>query len=415
VRDAIRTIETLRDRQQKMETPSLGDRDAFGVRVGAAGAVVQVFQMRSGRVVDRTELIEEKSVEPAAGEPASVGADETPGRRFVEVEIVTAALQQFYAERAAPPEVHIPVDLGAEDREALEQWLAERSGRRVRLLVPRRGEKRGLLDLASRNAAMAYQTHFSDGATAAFDALDTLRAVLNLPALPRRIECFDISTLQGRETVASMVVCVEGRMRRSEYRKFRIRGQAPRPTTSAETSSGPRGPEAQGVGPDDFAAMHEVVVRRYRRLLEQGGPFPDLILIDGGKGQLTAAYGALRDLGIDRLIAVGIAKQEELLFTRDRVDGIALPHDDAALRLIQRIRDEAHRFAVTFHRTARRARDLRSEVDEIPGIGPRRRKQLLSTFGSVAGVRRASREELARVVGAKAAEAVLRHFEAVRT
>jgi excinuclease ABC subunit C len=163
---------------------------------------------------------------------------------------------------------------------------------------------------------------------------------------------------------------------------------------------------------DDFKSMHEVVLRRYRRVLEHGEPFPDLILIDGGKGQLTAAYAALRDLGLERLVAVGIAKQEEMLFTRDRTDGIALPSGHAALLLIQRIRDEAHRFAVTFHRRARRMRDLRSALDDIPGIGPRRRKQLLTTFGSVAGVRRASREDLTSTVGPQAADAVLRHFAA---
>jgi excinuclease ABC subunit C len=156
--------------------------------------------------------------------------------------------------------------------------------------------------------------------------------------------------------------------------------------------------------------MREVVLRRYRRVLEHGGPFPDLILIDGGKGQLTAAYAALRVVGLDKLIAVGIAKQEELLFTRDRAEVIALPRESAALRLLQRIRDEAHRFAVTFHRRSRTKRDFQSELDDIPGIGVRRRKQLLSLFGSVAGVRRASREELEAQVGAKVAEAVLRYF-----
>jgi len=156
--------------------------------------------------------------------------------------------------------------------------------------------------------------------------------------------------------------------------------------------------------------MQEVVTRRYRRLLEAGGPFPDLILIDGGKGQLTAAYAALEELGLGRLIAVGIAKKEELLFTRDREDAIALPHDSPALLLIERIRDEAHRFAVTFHRQSRAKRDLRSELDAIGSVGPRRRKALLTAFGSVAGVRRATREELARVVGVKIADAVLAHF-----
>jgi excinuclease ABC subunit C len=434
LRDAIRTIETVRDRRQHIETASLGDRDAVGLKVGAAGAVVQIFQMRRGRVVDRHELFE-GGARPRAG--AAAEPDGAPAS--TEAELLTAALQQFYAEQLPPAEVHIPLPIGAEDAEAIEAWLAERAGRRVRLLVPRRGEKRGLLDLATRNAALAYQTHFSEGATSAFEALDELRAVLALPALPRRIECFDISTLQGRETVASLVVCVEGRMKKAEYRKFRIRGPGPkaqgqggpagpRPLAQGQSeilqvgaalrssSPGPLalgpGPSSFGPGPlhDDFAAMHEVVLRRYRRVLEHGGPFPDLIVVDGGKGQLNAAYAALREIGLDRLIAVGIAKQEELLFTRDRVEGMALPRESAGLRLIQRIRDEAHRFAVTFHRLSRRKRDLRSELDDIPGVGVRRRRQLLTTFGSVAGVRRASREELEAAVGGKAAEAVIRHF-----
>jgi excinuclease ABC subunit C len=221
-----------------------------------------------------------------------------------------------------------------------------------------------------------------------YDALDTLRAVLALPAVPRRIECFDISTIQGSETVASMVVCEDGRMRRGEYRKFRIRAAQP----------------------DDFNSMHEVVLRRYRKLLEAGGPFPDLVLIDGGKGQLSAAYAALEELGLGRLVAAGIAKKEELLFTRDHDDAIALSHESPALLLIQRIRDEAHRFAVTFHRQSRTRRDLRSELDAIAGVGPRRRRTLLTAFGSVAGVRRATREELTRVVGARTADAILAHF-----
>jgi excinuclease ABC subunit C len=156
--------------------------------------------------------------------------------------------------------------------------------------------------------------------------------------------------------------------------------------------------------------MSEVVLRRYRKLLEAGGPFPDLILIDGGKGQLTAAYAALQQLGLGSLVAVGIAKKEELLFTRDREDAIALPQESPTLLLIQRIRDEAHRFAVTFHRLSRTRRDLQSELDAIAGIGPRRRKALLTTFGSLAGVRRATREELMKVVGARFADAVLAHF-----
>ncbi|HVL70129.1 MAG TPA: excinuclease ABC subunit UvrC [Vicinamibacterales bacterium] len=373
LRDAIRTIETLRTRQQKMATAELGDRDAFGVRLGPAGAVVQVFQVRGGKVVERVELVTDG---------ASTAMEEA--------EVLQAAMQQFYADRLAPPEVHLPVAFSDADTEMLEGWLSAGAGRRVRICVPKRGEKRGLLDLAARNAAVAYQARFNETVAANYDALETLRVVLALPALPRRIECFDVSTIQGSETVASMVVCEDGRMKRSEYRKFRIRG----------------------VTLDDFASMHQVVQRRYRKLLEQGGPFPDLVLIDGGKGQLAAAYQALEELGLANLVAVGIAKKEEILFTRDLTDGIALPKESPALLLIQRIRDEAHRFAVTFHRASRTRRDLRSEVDEIAGVGPRRRKALLTAFGSVAGIRRATREDLVRVVGRKCADAVLAHFAA---
>jgi excinuclease ABC subunit C len=392
LRDAVRTVETLRDRHNKLEAPALGDRDAFGVKTGPAGAIVQIFQMRRGRICDRIELVGDASgTAMAPPEPAPDGVRVDPM-----ASLLTSALQQFYADRPAPPEIHLPASIGDEDRQAVETWLAAEAGRRVRVIVPQRGEKRGLVELAMRNAAMAYQSHFGEGASAAFEALDELRRVLNLPALPRRVECFDISTLQGRDTVAALVVAVEGRMRRGECRKFRIRGQAAegRPADL----------------PDDVAAMREVVHRRHRRLLEQGGPFPDLVLIDGGKGQVSAAYAALADLGLENLVVVGLAKQEELLFTRDRAEGIALPRDSAALRLVQRIRNEAHRFAVTFHRRTRSARTLRSELDEVAGIGARRRTQLLSVFGSVAGVRRASRADLERLVGARAADAVLRHF-----
>ena len=382
LRDSIRTLETLRDRHQKMSTPMLGDRDAVAVKVGEAGAVVLVFQMRRGRVVDRVELV--------ADLPASAAEGTQISYELICSEILESALQQFYGEQVPPPTILLSDELPADVSEPLEAWLSERAGRRVQLAVPSRGDKRGLVDLALRNATLAYDTRFGDAAVLAFDALDTLRRVLDLPTVPRRIECFDISTLQGTNTVASMVVCVEGRMRRSEYRKFAIR------SVTAQ--------------PDDFASMQEAVRRRYQKLLELGGPFPDLILIDGGKGQLTAAYAALRELGLEQLVAVGLAKQEELLFRRDRIEGIALPHQSAALRLVQQIRDEAHRFAVTFHRAKRTKNTLRSELDSVAGIGPRRRKQLLTTFGSLAGVRRASREELERVVGPKVAQAVINHF-----
>jgi excinuclease ABC subunit C len=371
LRDAARTVQTLRDRQQKIATVRMGDRDAFGLHMGPAGAVVHVFVMREGRVLERVELAANEGISGTAAE------------------ILQASVEQFYGDRPSPAEVHLSAE--PEDAELLEAWLSQRAGRRVQVIVPKRGEKRGLVDLAVRNARIAYQARLFDSGLSQYDALETLRSLLALPAMPRRIECFDISTIQGSETVASMVVCEDGRMRRSDYRKYRIS-------------------PANHAGSDDFAAMTEVVTRRYRKLIEQGGPFPDLILIDGGKGQLSAAYDGLRELGLANLVAVGIAKKEELLCTRDREDAIVLPKDDSALRLVQQIRDEAHRFAVTFHRKARKMRDLRSELDSVPGIGPRRRRALLVAFGSLAGVRRASREELMRIVGAKTADAVLGYF-----
>ncbi len=396
LRDAMRTVQILRDRQQKVATAQLGDRDVFGLKVGPSGGVIQVFAMRGGGVVERVEL----TTSDGAG---ALG----------DIEVLQAAVQQFYELRIAPSEVHLPADI--EDPETVEAWLSDRAGRRVKIVVPRRGDKRALIDLATRNAELSYRTRYNELITAHFEALETLRSVLGLPAIPRRIECFDISTIQGSETVASMVVCEDGRMKKSEYRKFRIRGlqapayglQASRSESSLKSAAGSLQP---AFGSDDFAAMREVVQRRYRKVLEDGGPFPDLILIDGGRGQLSAAYEALEQIGLGNLIAVGIAKKEELLYMRDREDPVALAESDPALLLIQRIRDEAHRFAVTFHRRARTQRDLRSELDGVPGIGPRRRKALLTAFGSLAGVRRATREELGSVVGSKAASAVLDYF-----
>ncbi len=382
LRDAMRTVQVLRDRQQKVATAQLGDRDVFGLKLGPSGGVIQVFAMRGGRVVERVEL---------ATDPGALDAGES--------DVLQAALAQFYELRVPPSEINLPVDI--EECGTVEEWLSVRAGRRVKLSVPQRGDKRALVDLATRNAELSYRTRFNEITAAHFDALETLRTVLALPALPRRIECFDISTIQGSETVASMVVCEDGRMKKSEYRKFRVRGGATRKGQVAH-------PEA--VAPDDFAAMREVVQRRYRKILEDGGPFPDLILIDGGKGQLSAAYDALEQIGLGNLVAVGIAKKEELLFTRHQDEPVILAENDPALLLVQRIRDEAHRFAVTFHRKARSMRDLRSELDEVPGIGPRRRRTLLTAFGSLAGVRRATREELEAVVGTRAASAVIDHF-----
>jgi len=376
LRDALRTVQTLAERQQKLATPQSSDRDVFGLKLGPSGGVVQVFAMRGGRVVERVELAIE------AGAVAGGDAD-----------VMGAVLGQFYERRVPPPEIDLPADV--DDAEAMGQWLSERAGRKVRLLVPQRGDRRALVELATRNAELSYRTRHNEIIAAHFEALETLRAVLALKAMPRRVECFDISTIQGAETVASMVVCEDGRMKKSDYRKFRIR-QLPEK------------------GSDDFAAMREVVQRRYRAVLEAGGPFPDLILIDGGPGQVSAAYEALESVGLGNLEAVGIAKREELLIPRHG-EPIGLPVNDPALLLVQRIRDEAHRFAVTFHRKARSMRDLRSELDDVPGVGPRRRRALLRAFGSLSTVRRATREELASVVGAKVASAVIDHFARTRT
>ena len=382
LRDALRTVETLRDRQQKMATTRLGDRDAFGVKIGPAGAVIQVFQVRGGRVVERVELV----------------TDEIEETRDRDADVVQAAVQQFYDVRDVPAEIHLAVEL--DDRISLERWLTERAGHRVRLHVPRRGDTRGLLELATRNATLAYANRYTENAAADDAALEELRKVLGLPMTVHRVEAFDISTIQGAETVASMVVNENGRMQRGDYRKYRIRGL---------TGAGGERSDAGGK-PDDFAAMEEVILRRYRRLLEQGGPFPDLVIVDGGKGQLSAAYKAFEQLGLSNLVAIGIAKQNEEIFTRDRSDPIVLSRHSPALRLVQRIRDEAHRFAVTFHRRARAMRDFGSELDDVPGIGPKRRRALLEHFGSAATVRRATREELQPVVGPKLADALIAHF-----
>jgi len=381
LRDAMRTVEAVRERQQKMASAELGDRDVFGVKAGASGAVVQVFIVRGGRVIERVELM---------WDAADSGESEA--------DVIEAAIQQFYNDHDPPPEIHVPV--APSEQEVLEDWLTQHAGRKVRIVVPQRGTKKGMMELAHRNAALGYRQRFDANATANYDALESLQAALRLPKLPRRIDCFDISTIQGSETVASMVVCEEGRMRPSEYRKFKIK-----------QGSG-IGDQGSGKFLDDFAAMEQVVRRRYSKVLENGGPFPDLIVIDGGKGQLNAAYAALETVGLSNLVAVGLAKKEELVFTRDSMEPLALDTHGNALRLLQRIRDEAHRFAITFHRQSRKKRDLQSELDVVPGIGLRRRKTLLTAFGSLSGVRRATREELVRVVGIKVADAVIAHFTA---
>jgi excinuclease ABC subunit C len=401
-RDAMRVVQALGARQQKMATAELGDRDVFGVTIGDRGAVIQVFQVRRGRVVERVTLF--SHAHEVAGGPEAV---------------VAAAIQQFYEEQTPPREIYVPSAL--EDADVMEEWLSTRAERRVRLVVPQRGDRRRLVDLATRNAELSYRARHEHGGLAQAAALERLQQALQLPSLPRRIECIDISTLQGSETVASLVVCEDGRMVKGEYRKYRVSGLGARdsgrtlvrkadPGDSSRSEPEPRVPGPEPRFLDDFAAMEQVVRRRYAAVVEAGGPFPDLLVVDGGKGQLSAAYAALERVGLSNLVAIGLAKKEELVFTRDRDQPVAFDRSDPALLLLQRIRDEAHRFAVTFHRKSRAKRDFTSELDAIVGVGARRRNQLLRRFGSVAGVRRATREDLVPLVGPRLADAILAHF-----
>ncbi len=390
-RDAMRVVHALGARQQKMATAELGDRDAFGLAIDEGGAVIQVFQVRRGRVVERVTL-HSQATDVLGGEEA----------------VVTAALQQFYEEHDAPREVFIPVAI--DDADVMETWLSERSGRKVKLVVPQRGDRRRLVDLATRNAEVFARARADTGGPG-LQALEDLQQALALPALPRRIECIDISTLQGSETVASLVVCEDGRMAKGEYRKYRVSGPGSRvPGSAFSDAPEPRAPSPEPRFLDDFAAMGQVVQRRFAKLVAAGGPFPDLLVVDGGKGQLAAAYASLERVGLSNLVAVGLAKRDELVFTRDADQPIAFPRTGPALLLLQRIRDEAHRFAVTFHRQSRTKRDMSSELDAIAGVGPRRRRALLTRFGSMAGVRRATREDLVPLVGQRCADAVLTHF-----
>ena len=332
-------------------------------------------------MVERVELVTDPGA--IAGPSTLLGAGG-------DADVLQAALAQFYEMRVPPGEINLPADI--EDCEAMEEWLSARAGRRVKILVPQRGDKRcaGGAGDAQRRARLpdAVQRDHRRALRRPRDAAQCHRAAVD-SAAHRLLRHLDHPGQRDRG--------LDGRVRRRADEEERV-----------QEVQDPGRVDHDGI--DDFAAMREVVQRRYRKILEEGGPFPDLILIDGGRGQLSAAYDALEQIGLGNLVAVGIAKKEEVLFTRERPEPIVLPEHDPALLLIQRIRDEAHRFAVTFHRKARSMRDLRSQLDEVPGIGPRRRKALLTTFGSLAGVRRATREELESVVGARAASAVIDYF-----
>jgi excinuclease ABC subunit C len=289
----------------------------------------------------------------------------------------------------------VPVDFP--DRTILAELLSERTGRRIEILAPQRGEKRSLVDLVCLNAKQSYDQRFRVLQPGMKAIQESLQDMLTLDQLPRRIECFDISHIQGAETVASMVVWEDGAMKKSDYRKFQVKTVT---------------------GVDDFAAMQEVVGRRYKRLLDDKKEMPSLILIDGGLGQLHAAAEALAGIGIqpgtpDQPALASIAKKEEIIYVYGQEsDPIVLDRRSPVLHLIQKVRDESHRFAVTYHRKRREMRDRDSELDAIPGVGPRTRQRLLEHFGSVRGIRQASPDALTAVVNAATAEKIRRHFEA---
>jgi excinuclease ABC subunit C len=358
--------------------------------------------MRGGRVLDRREFFWEDLPEfETSTEHVGTGALARPAEQssapgFVPGEFFSALLKQLYiGQPYVPRNVYVPV--GFEDREMLEELLSEQlageGGRatRVHIDVPVRGDKRSLIDLAASNAKQLYDQRFRVMKPNAQAIQEALQDAIGLPELPRRIECFDISHIQGAETVASMVVWEDGKMKKSDYRKFIIR-------------------TVDGV--DDFASMREVVTRRYKRLQDEKKEMPSLILIDGGLGQLHAAADALASLQIINQPLASIAKREEIIYVCGQEnEPVILDHHSPVLHLVQLIRDEAHRFAVTFHRKRRQMRDRSTELREIPGVGQRTTRRLLEHFGSVQAVRQADVAALSAVVTRTQAEAILQHFQ----
>ena len=430
-RDLISTVEQLQEKQ-RIATVEGDDADVFGYHYENGMLAVNLFHMRGGRVMDRREFFWEELPElgsqwlkPEALAPtnsttsvslqntsrASLGMDGRgrPSQReqstsddagplldsFHPGEFISALLKQLYiGQPYVPRNIYVPVDF--EDREMLEELLSEQiasdGGRvtRVHILVPQRGEKRSLLDLAGNNAKQSYDQRFRVMKPNTRAIQEALQEALVLPELPKRIECFDISHIQGAETVASMVVWEDGQMKKSDYRKFIIRS-------------------VEGV--DDFASMREVITRRYKRVQEEKKSMPSLMLVDGGLGQLHAAAEALESLEIINQPLAAIAKREEIIYVcGQEEDPVVLDHHSPVLHLVQLIRDEAHRFAVTFHRKRRQMRDRSTELLQIPGVGEHTTRRLLEHFGSVQAVKQADVAALSAVVTRPQAEAILNHF-----
>jgi excinuclease ABC subunit C len=369
-RDQIQTVEELRERQ-KMAANSGEEADILGFHQEGPLVAVNLFYLRGGRVLDRREFFWEDLEE------------------FNPREFFSSLLKQIYLDQQyLPGEIHAPADF--DDREPLEEVLSQRRGRAVHILTPQAGPKRALAELVARNARHSFERRFRILQPHAREVLENLSEALDLPKSPNRIEAFDVSHIQGTDIVASMVVWEAGRMKKSDYRKFIIK-------------SVPQN--------DDFASMKEVVGRRYRRLQEEKKPLPDLVLIDGGLGQLHAAAAALEEVGIINQALASVAKREEILYVLGREqEPVVLDHHSPALHLIQQIRDEAHRFAVTFHRARRAKREVTTELLQIPGVGERTARKLLSQFGSLSKLRKVSLEELAQVVKQSQAKRVFEYL-----
>ena len=394
-RDMLSTVAQLQEKQ-RMAAAEGDDQDVFGYHFENDMLAVNVFHLRGGKILDRREFFWEELPPQAAQPRRASGAPDlpetsgAPSPSFNPGEFFSALMKQVYIDQQyVPRDILSPVDF--EDRTELEELLSEKRGSRVEILVPQRGEKRSLIDLAAQNAKQSFDQRFRVMKPQARAVQEALQDALGLPDVPKRIECFDISHIQGAETVASMVVWEDGAMNKSQYRKFIVRTVT---------------------GVDDFASMREVVTRRYKRLRDEDKSFPSLVLIDGGLGQLHAAAQALEELGITNQPLAAIAKKEEIIYVFGQEDDpLVLDRHSPVLHLVQMVRDESHRFAVTFHRKRRQMRDRKSELLEIPGVGERTRQRLLQHFGSVRAVQQADAAALGAVLTKTQSEAVLRHFQ----
>ena len=419
-RDLVITLHQLQEKQ-RIAAASDDDADVFGFHYEKGMLAANLFHIRNGRIVDRREFFWEDLPEfpeaqvaespraetiPAEGETDATNVDSLAGasdaptntksdesslaETFAPAVFFSALLKQLYIDQQyVPRNIYVPVDFV--DRAPLAELLCEQTRHKVEIAVPQRGEKRSLLDLAGQNAKQSYDQRFRVLQPSIRVIQETLQDALNLPALPERIECFDISHIQGAETVASMVVWEKGAMNKSEYRKFQVKS-------------------VEGV--DDFASMREVVTRRYRRLQEEHRPMPSLILIDGGLGQLHAAAAALEELSFTSQPLAAIAKREEVIYVYGQEDEpVVLDRHSPVLHLVQRIRDESHRFAITYHRKRREMRDHDSDLLRIPGVGAQTRTRLITHFGSLQAIQSASLEALQSVVSRKVAEAICAHFQ----